>query len=288
MSALPISNSNERLDDLIAKVNEVAVLPHVVFKVLEISGSTESPAADMEKAIVVDPGFTSKLLILANSAHYALPKKVISIKEAIMFLGYKSVRQLAMTVGMFDLFVGKNDAESLRRRAWWRHSVDTAVCCRWMAEKSKVIPAEDAYTCGLLHYIGKTLLDRFGQGKYEQVERLIQAGLSELRSEYEVFGCDHVMVAMAAAQKWGFPEQLIYGLNYVAPASADDPFKLYSANLALGSSISHYALEGTGQDHSALDLPVWALELLGYGPEQVSELVTGSTAAIASASTMQL
>ena len=136
MSALPVAN-DERLNDILRKVNDLAVLPHVVFKVLEISGSSEAPASHMERAIVVDPGFSAKVLSLANSAGMGLPRKVNSIREAIAFLGFRQMRSLAMTVGVFDLFVGKTDKESLRRRAWWRHSIDTAVCCRWLATQSR-------------------------------------------------------------------------------------------------------------------------------------------------------
>ena len=169
MSAVQAESNNERLARLTSRINEIAVLPHVVFKVLEISSSTDTPASAMEKAIIIDPGFSSKLLMLANSAYYSLPRKVSSIREATTFLGFKAVRQLAMTVGVFDLFVGKTDKESLRRRTWWRHSVDTAVCCRWLAAEAKSVSSEEAYTCGLLHYIGRTLLDRIGEANYEEV-----------------------------------------------------------------------------------------------------------------------
>src|SRR5688572_14825599 len=172
MSAIPLLNEEPNLEKLLARINEMPVLPHVVFKVMEISGSSEFPAAELERAIVVDPGFSSRLITLANSAYYGLPRKVTSVREAIGFLGFKAIRQLAMTVGVFDLFIGKNDKDSLRRRRWWRQSVDTAVCCKYVAERTKLVSADDAYTCGLLHFIGKTLLDRFGEDSYEKVELL--------------------------------------------------------------------------------------------------------------------
>src|SRR5688572_2309354 len=102
MSALPHSEANHALDQIMSKVDGMAVLPHVVFKVLEITGDCDSPAVEMEKAINIDPGFSTKILTLANSAYFGLPKRVTSIKEALMFLGFKSIRNLAMTVGAFD------------------------------------------------------------------------------------------------------------------------------------------------------------------------------------------
>ncbi len=248
---------------LISKVDELAVLPHVVYKVLEISESTDAPASDLEKAITVDPGFSSKVLVLANSAAFGLPKRVTSIREAVMFVGYRGIRNLALTVGIFDLFVGKTDRESLRRRAWWRHSVDTAVCCRWLARESGTGRAEEAYTCGLLHLIGKTLLDRFGSEGYDRVEDLQNAGMTDSEAEFEVYGCDHADVALAASRKWGLPEDLGEGLAY---KNAESQGTL-CALTALASSIAYHA---KGVD---TELPIWALGVLSLTPEQ-AELLT--------------
>jgi HD-like signal output (HDOD) protein len=285
MSAVPIADENEALRELIAKVDELAVLPHVVFKVLEVTGDCDSPAHEMERAITIDPGFSSRVLVLANSAYFGLPKRVTSIKEAIMFLGYKSVRNLAMSVGVFDLFVGKNDAESLRRRAWWRHSVDTAVCCRWIAGKTGKTLPDDSYTCGLLHFIGKTLLDRFGRADYGQISEMEKLGIADYNAEREVFGCDHIEVALAATTKWGFPDVLVSGLQYATPPQAGDQFTAQRACTALGSAIATIATQGRAADHGDMinSIPQWALAELGLDPASLEAIVEGGTGAIAAA-----
>jgi HD-like signal output (HDOD) protein len=284
MSALPASNQNTRLDLLISKVDELAVLPHVVFKVLEISGDADSPAAEMEKAIVIDPDFSSKVLALSNSAMYALPKKVSSIKEAIMFLGFRSVRTLAMTVGVFDLFVGKTDAESLRRRTWWRHSIDTAVCARWLANETKKVNADEAYTCGLLHCIGKTLLDRVGDGDYEEVAKLTFAGESEPEAERKVFGCDHVELALGAAGKWGFPEELIQGIDYLEVSRGGFEANERRACTAIAEVIAGIATAGSNSKEDSQELiPAWAIQTLGLDPARIDTIIDQATAAIATA-----
>ena len=287
MSALPVESNNERLARLTSRINEIAVLPHVVFKVLEISSSTDTPASAMEKAIIVDPGFSSKLLMLANSAYYSLPRKVSSIREATTFLGFKAVRQLAMTVGVFDLFVGKTDKESLRRRTWWRHSVDTAVCCRWLASEAKTVSGEEAYTCGLLHYIGRTLLDRIGEASYEDVEALVASGASVVDAEMAIYGCNHVEVAQAAGKKWGFPDSLQLGIQYVDPG-VDNRYEGLCATVAICDKIAELALFGrmkTEQNDEEVEhaLPQWALDTLGFPEERTLELIESGIAAIGAA-----
>ena len=279
MAALSTQDDFKNLRALIAKIQEIAVLPHVVFKVLEITGSSESPASEIERAVIVDPGFSTKLLALANSAYYSLPRKVSTIREAVMFLGFKAVRQMAMTVGVFELFAGKSDHESLRRRSWWRHSVDTAVCCRAIALHTRKLQPDEAYTCGLLHLIGRTFLDRFGDGSYDEVEAMISAGATEISAERSVFGLVHTEASLAAAVKWGLPQSLTASLNYLVPPDPGDEFALNRACVAVATKIATAALNPERADEP----PTWALELLEIDPDQYAEIVAVGLDAIAHA-----
>lgn len=253
--------ANPAVTALLDKANELAVLPHVVYRVLELSSSSDTSAIEIERAILVDPGFSSKVLVLANSAAFGLPKRVNSIREAVTFLGFKNVRNLAMTVGTYNLFVGKSDKESLRRREWWRHSVDTAIFCKWFASKTRAIPFDEAYTCGLLHWIGKTLLDRFGEGSYEDV--VVQKetfGCTDLDAELAVFGCDHTQVTTAATAKWGLGPNLVSAMNYVEVPDPADPSAKYRAICALGTQL---ITEMTTGSHGDIPVPDWILPVLG-------------------------
>lgn len=281
MSAAPIEQ-RDHAREILARVRELAVLPHVVYRVMELSATTESSASSIEKAIVVDPGFSSKLLRVVNSSYYALPRKITSIREALVFLGFKAVREIAMTVGVYDMFIGKTDRESLRRRAWWRHSVDTAVASKYLVQQLKRFDPENAYTCGLLHIIGKTLLDRFGGRDYEAVNVLVQQGKTTPQAERMVFGCDHEVVAVAAAEKWGFPAELIAGLRYLGDAGPDQPHREYGAVVALASAIAEYAVTGAGERDDVSSLfPTWPRPILGIDEGKVLELAEGGVRAIA-------
>lgn len=270
---------------ILAGVKDIAVLPQVVYKIVESTGSTTSSAADIEKQILVDPGFSAKVLTLANSAFVALPRKVTSIKDAIMFLGYKQVRQLAMTAGVFDLFVGKTDRESLRRRAWWRHSLDTAVCAKWLSSRCREVDQEEAYTAGLLHYIGKTILDRHDPIAYEKVIQAMDQGVPDVHAERHFFGCDHVAVTLAVSTQWGFPDTLVAGLNYLEPAEGDDPFFALRACVGLADSIARKVVQGTlgTGSHEAREFPMWSLMRLGISGEDISKVIDAAAAVIAAA-----
>ena len=274
MSAVEQTDHQAALDAVISRISEIAVLPHAVCRVLEISGSSVAAATELERAIVVDPGFTARLLERANCAFYGLPKRVSSVRDAVMFLGFKTVRQIALTVGFFDLFVGKTDKESLRRRGWWRLSVDTAITSKWLAQETGKATADEAYTVGLLHLIGKTVLDRTAIGAYDRTEVLMNAGISMLGAEVNVFNCTHVEVSMAACRKWGFPNAVIESMNYIEEPAAGTKFNNCIAVLALAHYIADIARGGEST------LPEWTLAHLGVDAEIVDrgkEMLSNTT-----------
>ncbi len=284
MSAMPTGQSNAAVDRVMSRTQEIAVLPQVVYKIMEMTSSTDSSAALLEKAIVIDPGFSAKILTQANSAYYALPRKVTSIREAVAFLGFRSVRQLAMAVGVFDLFVGKTDRESLRRRAWWRHSLDTAVCCRFISGKLGLKLGDEAYTVGLLHYIGKTLMDRSNPADYEKVMLLTEKGATDLQAERAVFGCDHIEVGIAATVRWGFPDVLVRGMDYVNRPIEGSEYANIAALVNLGDKIARVAVSGKEDWDAGTEAGTnWSVQYLGIDEVEVRRIMEESTEAIAAA-----
>ncbi|MCE9557506.1 MAG: HDOD domain-containing protein, partial [Armatimonadetes bacterium] len=240
-----------------------------------------------EKTIAIDPGFSMKVLKLANSSAYGLPRPVSSIKEAVAFLGTRGIRELAMAAGVFDFFLGKTDSESMRRRSWWRHSLDTAFCARHIARRFPGrLNVDEAYTCSLLHLLGKTVMDRVNSANYATVMEMIGAGKTDLEAEREMFGCTHVEVAMAVTEGWGLPHDLVQGLNYIE-APGDDILKpVNAAVVAVSHLMARHVVAGVSvSDQRKLyeAYPRWALDLLNLDDLKLQILVLEGEQAIATA-----
>ena len=285
MAAVPAGNPTEAVERILSKTRDLAALPQVVFKILEMTGGDNSSASDLERSITIDPGFSAKLLAQANSASMALPKKVTSIKEAVMFMGFRGVRQLAMAVGVFDMFVGKTDRESVRRRAWWRTSLETAAVARGFANEFSDLDADLAYTCGLLHYIGKTVLCRSG-AEYEKVMLLAERGVDDRRAETAVFGCDHISIGMAAATKWNLPGSIVQGMNYADEADPSAEEARIRALVALSHSATQAIQSQTSAE--AWTPPAWAERLLGATAADRERLLQSAAGIVAQSQNIQL
>lgn len=259
---------------IVHKVKELAVLPQVVHQIIHLTNNPNASARDLERLIGLDQGMSMRVLNTVNSAYYGMPRKIGSIKDAVVLLGFKSVRHIAMTASVFDLFVGKTDRQNLRRGKWWRHAVDTALCCRLIASQVADLSPDEAYTLGLLHDVGKPLLDRYSGQPYEAVEALVAQGVSELEAERTVYQTDHAEVGEVVCLHWGFPEKLAYAIG---EHHADEPQGLMDARMtalvALGNAIAHWL---RSPNLSELDflfmLPTWIFETLHLQPSQLSTL----------------
>jgi HD-like signal output (HDOD) protein len=264
-----------------SQLGEIAVMPQVVFKVMELSGSDGSSAQNLEDTISVDPGFSARVLKLANSAQFALPRKVSSVRDAVVLIGFRSVRQMAMQAGVFDLFVGKNDRESLRRRGWWRLSLDTAAAARHIARAAGADP-DSAGTAGLLHLIGRTVLDRLDPKASELSLAAEQEGVPTESSLKFLFGIHHGEASLAAAEAWSFPESLSQALNWVEPAAEPEANR--------GRAVTALAhLAGLQLRPGGAKLPepaAWTLEALSISRETAEDWIGGAVIAGAAAAAM--
>lgn len=269
---------------ILERSGDLAALPHVVFKLLELSASTENAAIEIEKVVAVDPGFSARILGLANSSYYGLARKVTSVRDAVVYLGFKNIREMALTTGVFDMFVGKNDKESLRRRDWWKTSVDAAIACRFIAGGTASLIGAEAYTCGLLHYIGKSILDRYSEADYGLVERQLAAGIPEGTAERNVYGCDHTDLAIVAGKKWGFPATVVSSASYLEQPEIVDTYDAYRACVAISNKIAKMAVNGRV---NVEELPEWAMEHLGIALERKEGLCNEALEKIAASNGMQ-
>lgn len=272
----------------IARSTQVAVLPQVVCRIAEIAGSSDASVSILERAILIDPGLSAKILTQSNSAAYCLPRSVTSIRDAVILMGFREVRQVALAAGVFDLFVGRSDKESLRRRAWWRTSLDSAVCAHALTRRWPLIGSDEAYTCGLLHLIGKTLLDRSDSRKYTRIQEVVEKGVPDILAERAIFKTDHVATAIEAAKFWGLSDRLSAGLDYITPNLDHEDADL-CALVAISHRVSELALTGRPADvEPETLLPQWACKSLQIGPQDMEQVIQVGIQAIASAANKHL
>lgn len=275
------------LEEVVDSAGELAVLPQVVAKVLELSNDVSSTASDYEKAIGVDPGFTGRLLKLANSAYYGLPRTIGSIREAVVYLGSKTVRSLALAVTGFNLFVGRADRSSLLQRGLWKHAVHTAILARTASENDAItgVGSDEAFSAGLLHDIGKSIMLRsLGKGYAKILGVAAEKGVPVVEIELQAVGYSHSDIGGELASRWRLPSELAASLKYHHNPEGAQEWSRLAAVVSLANSLAHEAEKESGDCDGSPAEPALlnpeAVTILALGQDQLASFFKEILAAV--------
>jgi putative nucleotidyltransferase with HDIG domain len=194
-------------EQLVDGVQDLPSLPAVVMELLSSIEQDNIDISVLAKKVSYDQALTAKTLRLANSSSLGLQVKVATIQQAITFLGFQATRNLitaAAVTGCFPngLCPGFND------KAFWRHSIATAVCARSLARRLR-FNQDVAFTAGLLHDIGRLVLVTGHPQAYSEVLAWSDKEDSDWEAaERAVLGVDHVDAGIALAEHWNFSDTM--------------------------------------------------------------------------------
>ena len=123
-NTLFVSSMLEILDE----IESIPPLPQVAVQVMHLSRDPECTADRLTDVISMDQALTANLLKLCNSAFYGIPRTISSVKQAIMFLGFHTVRNLVLTSTMREVLdVAEGAGYWYVKNGLWRHSIAVAV-----------------------------------------------------------------------------------------------------------------------------------------------------------------
>ncbi len=224
-------DSNSHLQKIIMSTRDLPAMPQVASKVLELSSDPNSSAKQLQQVISDDQAMTARILKIANSAMYSCSRKVKTLTEAIVMLGYNSIRSLVVTSAARNLYNTRNSHSGLKERLLWEHSIGTAFACRLMAQKHAPSLTEEAFLAGLMHDIGKLVLNIRIPEKFDDI---VQVVYNENRTfhetELEHFGFSHTEVGALLVHKWNLSpllEEVIRKHHNPEAASLENPLLLY-------------------------------------------------------------
>lgn len=221
---------------LIKQTDSYPPLPRTVLRVLEITGDPESSAHELMQAILPDQSICVAILKIVNSAFFGHPRKVCSIEQAVIVLGFVEIRNIILAQAVFSSFhkfrkTNKEDIEAL-----WQHSLTCALAAKIIATHITGYAPNQLFIAGLIHDIGKlTLLIAF-PNYYNPLPEISGSLLHSAAEEEEKFGISHSKAGMLQLNRWLFPEELCAVAGYhhnpaALPDNAGFPLIVQMANI---------------------------------------------------------
>lgn len=247
---------NDRLLQLVQTVRDLPALPEVVVKVMRLAEDPRSDAQSIARVIATDQAMTARVLKLANSAFYGLPRRVSTLSEAVVILGFRTIKNLAIAASTFELLNREVAGYWLQRGELWRHSLACAIGAQLIARRVRLPVVEEAFVSGLLHDIGKVAINLFVREQFDQImERALQDRIPFVEAEQAVLGFNHAIAGAMIAEKWNLPASLVSVIRYHhQPSSAPDRDVMVSIvhladllsitlGIGIGSDGLYYTLE---------------------------------------------
>jgi HD-like signal output (HDOD) protein len=200
-----MTDNAKEFREKLSEVREISTLPHVMVRIMEIITDEKSSAADLAKEIAVDASLTAKILKMVNSAYYGFYREIVKISDAVVVLGFNEIRRLSLAISVLDMFGGNQPGHRLRH---WNHSFMCAAMSDILA-KEWHIPNKGAFTVGLLHDIGKLVLDQY----FNSMFLTVRARMEELMepahvAEKSLYGFDHADIGYWLSERWNLPVDL--------------------------------------------------------------------------------
>jgi putative nucleotidyltransferase with HDIG domain len=195
---------------IVKDVERVRPLPTTANRVLQAMEDPNANAQHVANLLRLDQALAADALRFANSAAHAGTRPTASVLEAVARLGFGRVRALVLGAATAKLLTGRLNGYGMGATELWDHSVLTASLARYVAQCVRYPSSEAAYVAGLLHDIGKLVLDQYVRVDSNVLVELMHTHTWQLwQAEEKVFGMDHATVGGLMAEKWQFPTELV-------------------------------------------------------------------------------
>jgi HD-like signal output (HDOD) protein len=277
MSNVPTALDTQQIvAKALGKIGDIATLPEVTLRIIKIVEDPKSTARDLHAIIKYDPPLSAKILKVVNSAFYGLPGQISSVDRAIVLLGLRAVKNIAIATSVTRLFKGARPVTGFDPKELWRHCLAVGVTCRLIFQRKDKSRAEEAFLAGLIHDIGiivafQAFADRFG----DLVSRVRDENMPWCQAETEIFGVDHQTLGMGLASKWKFPMGLRAAIGYHhCPERVAEDNRLLAYAVYLADTIACVDRKGfclTVRDDQAVITPE-LLETLGLTENDLTAL----------------
>ena len=203
-----------KIKAIIHGIQNLPTLPLVAQRLRDVMEDPLSSAEDAARVIEGDQSLAAKVLSLVNSAYYGLPREITRIGQAVPLLGFRATSQIALGISVINMF-NEKESGKLDREGLWRHSIACAICAQMIAKRCGYRRSEDCFSGGLLHDIGKLVMDQFLHEELVAILNETEKGeISFLDAERRHLGLDHAVIGEWLARKWKLPLPVVVSIRH--------------------------------------------------------------------------
>ncbi len=191
-------------------IEHLPSLPEVVTRILSLVDDPVASAQQIGDVVGQDQSMVASILRLVNSPFYGLSRRITSIQHAIVLLGFRTIRNMALSAVLVKSFGESSRDRRFDRSLLWRHTIACAIGSRLLARKLRTVEPEEAFLAGLIHDMGLVVLDQYFHDGFRLVlDRVLGEGMTLVAAEREIFGQDHAETGAQLGRRWNFHPTIV-------------------------------------------------------------------------------
>ncbi len=252
---------------LLSSIRNLPSIPIVIFEVSKLLNNPKTSASDLGKMISQDQGMVAKILTVANSPLYGLPRRVSTIEFAIVILGFEHIKNIVVALSMIEAFK-KEDGKNWDSKSYWNHSIITASAAKRIADDLNFPKSGEAFTAGLLHDLGISIVQRYFNTEFKAICDLVdKEQMRYLKAEEQILGITHQEIGKFLISRWNLPEFLGDAIfNHHCPSKSEGS-KVLSSIVHLADYMTQRFGIGCFYWDENIELDENIISILNFGSE---------------------
>ena len=275
-AATGLPSTPQQARQMLVQIKDLPSLPFVATKVIELTSSPNATMKQMERVILQDSALASKVLRYSNSALYGRAGQISSLTDALVLLGFSTVKTIVIASSVKSMHATSSSKYNFAGKTMWAHSVEVAIAARLTARRSDKSLVEEAFVVGLLHDIGKMVIESRLPGMVTRIMRMSKESDESLEElEDKVLGINHSQLGATLCKKWNFPDVLEKAIMYHHNPSKNKKSAKLSHFACLADAISyHMALPAPNRSENVSEiLEMESSKALNINEPALAELI---------------
>jgi HD-like signal output (HDOD) protein len=256
---------------------ETQQLPHIPRVVQELMQSFQDEDVDVDeisKKVAMDQALTAKVLRLANSSYYGASRSVANTNDAIVLLGFNTLRTLVLASGVTGSFKAP---EGFDMNGFWKQSFAIGALSKWVAQYIAKADVETAFTCGMLNSIGSLLIRMVLPDEVKSIDEAEALGGKRHSLERGKLGFDGTKVGAELAKRWKFPEEMLAAISDQNNAEFDQEYGTYAGIIYIAKYLHNAHREDWDEARIIDEFPLAVAQHIGMDAEKAYENVASTS-----------
>jgi putative nucleotidyltransferase with HDIG domain len=277
--ALPRLNQPDQNGNRLTKrrilngIGELPAMPQVITEIQNQMTGAEINTRKISNLIESDPAVAAEILRFANSAFFGRSGRISTTQGALNLIGLKGLMEVVSLIGARKVLLGKLAGYGYGAEDLWKHSLAVASGSKLLALEKDPGISHTAHLAGLIHDVGRIILDRFVVEKKTEIAAFMEnEHKTFIEAEARFFGLTHAEAAAEACRKWKFPDIMInaIGWHHTPSKSGND---LLAHILCMADQLATMSGIGHGGDDVLSEVEVGTMDFLGLKQADLDGLI---------------